>query len=343
MPLTVDRPSAGSETLARDRRSSRDETGVDRDRRIRIGLVNNMPDAGLAATERQFIGLLHSASADHDVLLRFYALTSTPRNPGVRSAMQTNYFPAHTLRETRLDALIVTGAEPLAPSLPEEVYWRELIHVFDFARQRTVSSIFSCLAAHGAVLHWDGVPRIPLSRKLSGVFTAQVVCRHGLVDGFPLNHFIPHSRFNGLDEAELADKGYTTLVRSDEAGVDLFIKDEASLLIFLQGHPEYDADSLAREFRRDLFRYLAAERATPPDPPSRYFGAEVLAEVDALIEHSRCNRGPQIADCLSGVMLDKGHEASWRLISQRLYSNWLSIIARRKSAIERPPVERSAV
>ena len=47
MPLTVERPSNASETLARDRRSRRNETSVDRGRRLRIGLVNNMPDAAL--------------------------------------------------------------------------------------------------------------------------------------------------------------------------------------------------------------------------------------------------------------------------------------------------------
>ena len=344
MPLTVERPSKSSEKPARDRRSGCNETAVDRDRRIRIGLVNNMPDAALAATERQFISLLRSTSADYDVLLRLYALTSMPRNHEVRSAMEANYFPANSLREMRLDALIVTGAEPLAPFLSEEGYWSELVEVFDFARQQTVSTIFSCLAAHAAVLHWDGIPRIPLPGKLSGVFAARVVGRHSLVEEFPIDHFIPHSRLNGLDEAALADKGYTTLVRSDEAGVDLFIKDEASLLIFLQGHPEYGPDLLAREFRRDLSRYLAAQRATPPDPPSRYFAADVLAEVEALIERSRCDRRPQFPDCLSDAMLDEAGDAIWRPTSQRLYGNWLSIIARRKSGADRPlAVVRSAV
>jgi homoserine O-succinyltransferase/O-acetyltransferase len=343
VPLTVERPSAPLDALARDRRRRRDETGVCCDQRIRIGLVNNMPDAALAATERQFIWLLQSASADHHVLLRLFALSSTSRNPAVRGAMRANYFPTNRLPETQLDALIVTGAEPLAPSLPEEGYWRELVEVFDFARRRTLSAIFSCLAAHAAVLHWDGIPRVPLPRKLSGVFPARVVGRHALVDGLPLDHFIPHSRFNGLDEAALADKGYTTLVRSDEAGVDLFIKDEASLLIFLQGHPEYDADSLAREFRRDLNRYLAAERVRPPDPPSRYFRPDVLAEVEALIDRSRREPRPQLVDFLSDAVLDKASNASWRPASQRLYGNWLSLIARRKSAVERSLVAAGPV
>ena len=344
MPLTVERPSKASETLARDRRSRRNETSVDRGRRLRIGLVNNMPDAALAATERQFIWLLRSASADYDVLLRLYALTTMPRNAKVRSAMQANYFSADNMRETRLDALIVTGAEPLAPSLREERYWRELVEVFDFARQRTLSAIFSCLAAHAAVLHWDGIPRIPLPRKLSGVFATRIVDCHPLVDEFPPDHLMPHSRFNGLDETALAGKGYTTLVRSDEAGVDLFIKDEASLLVFLQGHPEYEADSLAREFRRDFWRYLKTERASPPDPPSHYFGAGVLAEVEALIERSRCDPRSQPADRFSDVVLNKAPAATWRPTAQRLYSNWLSIIAGRRSAVDRPPVVvRSAV
>jgi hypothetical protein len=34
-------------------------------KRLRIGLINNMPDAALKATERQFLSLLESASKWH--------------------------------------------------------------------------------------------------------------------------------------------------------------------------------------------------------------------------------------------------------------------------------------
>ena len=332
MPVTLERPSPTAQAIG-DRRE-RSETASDRDRRIRIGLVNNMPDAALAATERQFIRLLQDASADYDVRLRLYALDSVPRSLEARREMQATYYRARCLPATRLDALIVTGAEPRAPSLPEEACWGELIGVFDLARERTRSTIFSCLAAHAAVLHWDAIARIPLARKLSGVFAARVVRRHPLVDGLPLDLSIPHSRLNGLDGAALANKGYATLVQSDEAGVDVFVKDEASLLVFLQGHPEYDADSLAREFRRDLFRYLAGERESPPSPPTRYFAGDALAEIEAIIERARRERCPELAVLFPPAALNKASNEAWRANSQRLYRNWLAIIAERKGAFQ---------
>ena len=333
MPVTLERPSSARVVGDRDERHGADS---DRGQRINVGLVNNMPDGALAATERQFLRLLQDASADFDVRLRLYALDSVSRSVEARRDMRARYHSMFSLRATRLDALIVTGAEPRAPSLPEEAYWPELIGVLDLARERTRSTIFSCLAAHAAVLHWDGIARTPLPNKLSGVFAAQVVGRHPLVDGLPIDLSIPHSRLNGLDETALASKGYVTLVRSDEAGADIFVKDEASLLIFLQGHPEYEGDSLAREFRRDLARYLAGERETPPGLPVRYFSAGELAEVEALMERARRERRPELVDCFPLSALRKASDAGWRANSERLYRNWLGLIAERKAALEPP-------
>jgi len=100
----------------------------------------------------------------------------------------------------------------------------------------------------------DGTPTIsttPARRKLQSpksrleprtkrfLLFGQVV--FALVDGLPTVFTIPHSRLNGLDELALASNGYETLIRSDESGVNVFVKDQGSLLVFLQGHPEYEA------------------------------------------------------------------------------------------------------
>ena len=142
----------------------------------------------------------------------------------------------------------------------QEPYWRELTALFDWAEARTFSTVLSCLAAHASVLHRDGIVRRRLAAKCSGVFATQVVGQHEIVEGFGSTSFTPHSRWNGLDEDELAAKGYLTLTRSDRAGVDIFVKEAGSLQVFLQGHPEYDADTLAREYRRDLLRFLRGRR-----------------------------------------------------------------------------------
>ena len=136
MPVTLEPPSAVVHAAWNPRERLRRRAIRDPGRRILVGLVNNMPDGALAATERQFARLLEDAGADYDVRLRLYALESMPRSLEARRAMQATYHRARSLCVTRLDALIATGAEPRAPSLPEEIYWRELVSIFDRARER---------------------------------------------------------------------------------------------------------------------------------------------------------------------------------------------------------------
>ena len=128
MPVTIERLSP--ETVAqisavRERRLRRGSLR-DRGKRIEIGLVNNMPDAALLATERQFSNLLTAASGRADVRLHLFALRDVPRSAEARAALKRTYRDASELGRRRLDALIVTGAEPLAPELAQEPYWAAL-------------------------------------------------------------------------------------------------------------------------------------------------------------------------------------------------------------------------
>jgi len=241
--------------------------------RIEIGFVNNMPDAALAATERQFSRLIEQASGDLDINISLYTLESLPRQPGTLLAIGQTYRPARELRAHSPDALIVTGAEPHAPDLRDEPYWGELAGLAEWAQSHTISCLFSCLAAHAEVLRRDKIVRRRQPIKLHGVFEAEVVASHELVEGLGARASIPHSRYNGLDEGELAAKGYVTLTRSREGGVDMFVLEEENLSVFLQGHPEYDADTLAREYRRDVQRFMSGELSAPPPAAPRLLSA----------------------------------------------------------------------
>ncbi len=93
----------------------------------------------------------------------------------------------------------------------------------------------------------------------------------------------PHSRYNDLDERELTDNGYLILTRSERAGVDAFVKQGATLEAFWQGHPEYEADTLAREVRRDLQRFLDGATRTPPPLPENYLTAGTREQLEAYV------------------------------------------------------------
>src|SRR6185437_3300038 len=99
-----------------------------------------------------------------------------------------------------------------------------------------------------AVLHRDGIERRPLAEKCFGVFECARAGGDALLADAPAHLRVPHSRHNGLDEAELSAAGYRILTRSATAGADIFARQERSLFLFFQGHPEYDATSLLREY-----------------------------------------------------------------------------------------------
>src|SRR5579872_5094920 len=124
---------------------------------LTIGLVNNMPDSALKATERQFARLLSGAAGNARIDFRCFSLPSVGRSAAARAHIEKEYADIAELGRLKMDGLIVTGAEPNGCALPEENLWRELTDIIDWARTNTRSTIWSCLAAHAAVLHLDGV------------------------------------------------------------------------------------------------------------------------------------------------------------------------------------------
>ena len=332
--LTTEIPIQASQLPVHDIRERRVRRGSmrDRGRRLEIGLVNNMPDAAVAATERQFVRLLEAASGEIDLTLRLYALDEVPRAAEARASMaRSHHTPGH-LRMRPPDALIVTGAEPNAPTLPQEPYWKALTGLIDWADDHTISTLLSCLAAHAGVLHLDGVEREPLPTKRSGVFGFEIVGEHRLVAGMSGNYLAPHSRFNGLNERALSREGYFVLTRSDAVGVDIFVKDRGCFLVFVQGHPEYDDDSLAREYRRDVARFLRGERDNPPDLPEHYYCAAAAAALRAHAARAAREPSPDlVADFPTIGGLGPGN-TPWRKPGEQLYRNWVRLIADRKAA-----------
>ncbi len=295
--------------------------------RIEIGLVNNMPDAALLATERQFSGLIEAAAGDLDVRLRLYSLGGLPRSQATKAAMDGRYAPVSALEGAGLDALIVTGNEPKAADLRAEPYWPELAWLIDWAEANTLTSIWSCLAAHAAVLHLDGIKRELLAQKCSGLFACEQVADDPLVSDLPAMIRMPHSRKNTLPIADLVTHGYHLLTQSREVGADLFLRRGRSLFVFFQGHPEYDADGLLKEYCRDVARHLRGETPEPPAPPSGYFDARTENAFLALAEHARerpslelMERCRQIADAFQPSQ-------PWRPHAETIYGAWLGQIA----------------
>src|SRR5258708_28432463 len=196
---------------------------------LTIGLVNNMPDKALKSTERQFRELLESAAGGMPFALRVFSFPDLPRTIDGRRHVAEHHEPIENLWDSELDGLIVTGAAPVAAALDREPCWPTLTRLVEWAERHTRSTIWSCLAAHAAVRHLDGIERRPLAAKLSGVYECRKVDDHPLLGVLPARWTTPHSRYNELPEAELRARGYRILSRSRAVGADVFIKRCASL------------------------------------------------------------------------------------------------------------------
>jgi homoserine O-succinyltransferase len=311
------------ELIARDCDFEHDDSLV-------IGLVNNMPDAALRATERQFCELLSEAAQGRVIRLRLFSLPGIPRGREAQLDLGERYLDIGQLYRSRVDGLIVTGTEPRASIFSEEPYWPFLAQLVGWAQDHTASTLWSCLAAHAAVLERDGINRRRLGNKLFGLFECSKSVEHPLLNGIPSRWRVPHSRYNDLPEQALAARGYQILSRSTEAGADLFVKQTGSLFIFVQGHPEYDAHTLLREYRRDVQRYLTGESAVYPELPRSYFDIDTVHAVEALRERALVNRDPALFSDFPAVQIEE--PSSWRRFAARLYTNWISYLAGHKCA-----------
>jgi len=296
----------------------------DRRPELTIGLINNMPDSALKATERQFSRLLQTVADDVRIRLHCFTLPSVRRSAAARVHIARDYRDIADLGRLAVDGLIVTGAEPVARTLPREPYWRELTEVIDWAKSNTRSTIWSCLAAHAAVLHLDGIERHRLADKCSGIYDCFAVTDDWLTREGPAPFKVSHSRFNELRESELAAAGYQILTRSDDAGVDVFARQEQSRFIFFQGHPEYDALSLQREYMRDVARFLSGERDDFPRIPASYFDAETEQVLLSFERHARAVRDPTIAAELPGLTLRPDVAAG--SAATVLFRNWVGFL-----------------
>jgi homoserine O-succinyltransferase/O-acetyltransferase len=296
-----------------------------------IAFVNNMPDSALEATESQFVQLVGAASGDLPVRILRFTLPTIERGEGAARHIRDRYLPFEALWESKAAALIITGCEPRSADLTREPYWDQLAGVLEWARDRATSTIASCLAAHAALLLFDGAQRRRLEDKCSGVFRQTVRHTDPLAAGLPDHVVMPHSRLNEVPMDVLATSGYRPLISSDEIGWTVALKDLGGhFLVLMQGHPEYSAHSLLLEYRRDVRRYLLGERSTYPEIPAGYFPAAAQAMLGKLRDTATSGeRDPRLIDHFPMQDLKLDVTSPWWPDAVRLYANWLVKVRRR--------------
>ncbi len=297
---------------------------------IEIAFINNMPDQAVRATQEQFTRIIEAGAGGLSFRLRCYTLPGVPRSDETRAYLRQSYDDIGELYGRGADALIVTGAEPRAALLADEPYWAEFTRLVDWARGHTFASIWSCLAAHAVVQHLDGIARQKAAKKFSGVYAFNTNGGDWPMRGTGQQILVPHSRYNGIARDDLERCGYAICAWSETAGADTFWRREPSYFLFLQGHPEYNADTLSREYRRDVIRFLNGECDAYPHVPDNYFSPQTLARLESLRKRALAQRTSGCQDSLNEILLSEILSLRWSNHAVQLYHNWLSVVAKEK-------------
>lgn len=305
---------------------------------LTIGLLNNMPDPALEATELQFGALLGAAAGPLPVRLRFSSLPELARGPVARARIDAGYWPLDELLAERPDALIVTGTEPRTPALEDEPYWERLVRLIGWAEAHTASSVWSCLAAHAVAQALHGVRRQRLPAKRFGVFEHRIQAGNPLLEHIRAPLLTPHSRWNELPLEALEAAGFGVLSSSPETGADVFIGTRRSLLVCFQGHPEYEPATLLKEYRRDVGRYLRGEQPEWPTLPHGYFSTRALQLIAAFRQRAEPARDPELLAAFPMASLVAGLEARWQPGAAAIYRNWLKYVAAASERTNNPAV-----
>lgn len=294
-------------------------------RELHIGLLNMMPDAALAATERQFFRLVGESNQIAQFYMHPFTIDELARGPEARAHIAQYYETFEQIRQGGLDALIITGANVSQPDLALEPFWQPLIEVIDWAYENVTSTLCSCLATHAVLQFRYGQKRHHLGFKRWGVYPHRVTDRkHPLINGVNTRFDVPHSRFNQIDRRQFEEAGLPILVESREAGVHLAVSEDRFRLVFFQGHPEYDINSLLKEYKREVVRFFRGERLDYPPMPENYFSLQIQAMLEeyrdrALVAHARGEPIPTLPESLVSHSLDN----TWHDTAEAVINNWI--------------------
>lgn len=218
-------------------------------RPLHIIILNLMPTK--IETETQILRLLSNSPLQVDVEL-LQVKSHVAKNVS-QEHMLKFYKTFDDVKNRKFDGMIVTGAPVEMMPFEEVDYWGELCEIFDWAKTNVYSTYNICWGAQAALYYKYGVPKHLLDEKLFGVFKHRPLdLYHPLLRGFSDVYYVPHSRHTETRREDIAEvKDLQILSYSDEAGVHL-ISDMACRNFFCTGHSEYDSDTLAKEYFRDL-------------------------------------------------------------------------------------------
>lgn len=234
-------------------------------RPLRIAILNLMPTK--ETTETQLLRVLGNTPLQTEVTL--VRLESHESKNTASDYLDRFYVPFSEIENQRFDGIVVTGAPVETLAFEAVNYWPELVRILDWSSHHGFSTFFICWGAQAALYHYYGIQKHPLAQKCFGVFRNHVLNRHSpLIRGFDDEFYIPHSRHTTISPLDIRNHPDLEIVaESPDAGVSLIVSRDGRH-VFATGHSEYDSDTLAGEYFRDIGKGMDIQ------VPSNYFPSD---------------------------------------------------------------------
>jgi homoserine O-succinyltransferase len=231
-------------------------------RPLRVAIVNLMPTKEI--TETQLIRML--ANTPLQVDLHLLTMGSHASQHTDQRHMETFYKTYDEIKNRRFDGMIITGAPVEFLPFEEVDYWEELSEIMAYTRRNVFSTMHICWGAQAGLYYHFGIDKYVLPEKIFGVFAHQQKGGGSqLTRGFDEEFFAPHSRHTQIRKEDVRKiRDLEILAESEEAGLHIAATRNGRM-VFVQGHNEYDRDTLRLEYERDLGKGL------PMAPPKNYF------------------------------------------------------------------------
>lgn len=240
-------------------------------RPLEIAVLNLMPTK--VETETQLLRVLGNTPLQINVQF-IHTKTHISKNTS-KSHIETFYKTFDDIKDSKFDGLIITGAPVETLEFEDVDYWDELCRIMEWSKENVTSTFHICWGAQAALYYHYGVPKHEVPEKVFGVFkhTIPAEKKHKmLLRGFDDTFYAPHSRHTCVEKEDILKvPSLEILAESDEAGVYI-VTDKNERRFFITGHSEYDADTLQKEYMRDVNKGLdikVPKNYFPDDDPGR--------------------------------------------------------------------------
>lgn len=290
MPIKIPNALPAAKTLTDENIFIMTETrAISQDiRPLKILILNLMPTK--VDTETQLVRLIGNTPLQVEVEL-IHTASHQSKNTSEEHLLSF-YKTFDQVKDRKFDGMIITGAPVEMLEFEDVEYWQELCEIFEWTKTHVHSTFHICWGAQAGLYYHFGIKKKPLDEKLFGVFKHTVDYKHPILfRGADDVFYAPHSRHSTVDTADIeACEQLKILATGDEVGVYACMTQNGKQ-IFITGHSEYDAGTLAKEYFRDKAKGMDIKI------PVNYF--------------------PDDDDTKEPLV-------TWRAHANLLYSNWLN-------------------